>query len=99
MYAMGPVVSSVGYDVDPEPIIKTWKDHQVSMLDIVPSEIMSASTADAIKRFITDVPHPKGVAGLSISFTPPMSVLKLALGDMSINGIFGKARVEGSYPP
>lgn len=99
MYAMGPVVSSVGYDVDPEPVIETWKDHHIKMLDLVPAEIAPASTADAMKRFIADVPHPKGVAELSLRFMQPMSVVQLALGGMSIEEVLGRARVEGSYQP
>ena len=99
MYAMGPVVSSVGYGVDPEPVIETWKDHHIKMLDLVPPEIAPASTADAMKRFIADVPHPKGVTELSLRFMQPMSVVQLVLGDMSLAEIFGRARVEGSYQP
>ncbi|MGK6317003.1 hypothetical protein [Neorhizobium sp. DT-125] len=99
MYAMGPVVSAVGYDADPEPVIETWKDHHIKMLDLVPPEIAPASTADAMKRFIADVPHPKGVAELSLRFMQPMSVVQLALGGMSIDEILVRARVESSYQP
>lgn len=99
MYAMGPVVTSVGYDVDPEPVVEMWKAHHIKMLDLVPAEIAPASTADAMKRFIADVPHPKGVAELSLRFMQPMSVVQLALGGMSIEEILGRARVEGSYQP
>jgi hypothetical protein len=99
MYAMGPVVSSVGYDVDPEPVIETLKNHHIKMLDLVPPEIAPASTADAMRRFIADVPHPKGVAELSLRFMQPMSIVQLALGGMSIDEILRRARVEGSYQP
>lgn len=99
MYVMGPVVSSVGYDVDPEPVIETWKDHHIKMLDLVPAGIPPASTADAMKRFIADVPHPKGVAELSLRFVPPINVVQIALGRMSFDEFLQRASVEASYQP
>ncbi|AYM09371.1 hypothetical protein At1D1460_51300 (plasmid) [Agrobacterium tumefaciens] len=52
-----------------------------------------------MKRFIADVPHPKGVAELSLRFVPPMNVVQIALGRMSFDEFLQRASVEASYQP
>ncbi|HEY4198988.1 MAG TPA: hypothetical protein VGM83_00355 [Devosiaceae bacterium] len=93
------VASMTPTDGDPEKFIGDGKAGLIAMIGGLPDATASATSKDALSRFVGDFPHPRGKLDLDVEPTPPLKADDLEKLDnpMSLLTLLGKIKLTASY--
>lgn len=86
------------YDVDPRPLIETYKAAATAFIDGLPETSVGADSKAALRRFVADFPQPRGSYSFDMAADPGLAFVDLAVDDpMQLAGLLARLTVTAGH--